>query len=247
MDEHVDERMAPHCKYGARPRYGERVANFYGPDERGVQSDAQPLDGTVSCKAEGDQADAAQAPQTLKLRILSSVIATTVHRLSKDYVNTSSPRRVRRLLGVGATRPVTGRGQHFAHGHRTGCGSSLVRQWRQLQGDLRIWQPSFIAMYLVQILLPLFDNAGSAFPPTKYLEVTRVLTERFGGVTAYTRAPAEGRWQDEGGSEQRDEIVILDTMVEALDRAWWRAYRQQLETDFSQDAVVVRAMPIDKL
>ena len=103
------------------------------------------------------------------------------------------------------------------------------------------------AMHLVQILLPLFDNAGKAFPADQYRAVTRVLTERFGGVTAYLRAPAEGHWQDDGERERHDEIVVLDTMVETLDRAWWSAYRQQLETAFRQDEIVLRAMPIEKL
>jgi len=102
-------------------------------------------------------------------------------------------------------------------------------------------------MHLVQILLPLFDNAGNPFPATKYSEVTRVLTERFGGVTAYTRAPAEGRWQDDGGRARHDEIVVLDTMVETLDRVWWSAYREQLEKAFRQDKIILRAMPIEKL
>jgi hypothetical protein len=102
-------------------------------------------------------------------------------------------------------------------------------------------------MHLVQILLPLFDNAGNTFPAEKYRGVTRVLTERFGGVTAYARAPAEGRWQDDGGRERHDEIVVLDTMVEALDRAWWSAYRQRLQMVFRQDEIVVRAMPIEQL
>jgi hypothetical protein len=102
-------------------------------------------------------------------------------------------------------------------------------------------------MHLVQILLPLFDNEGNAFPAARYREVTRTLTDRFGGVTAYTRAPAEGRWRDEDARDHHDEIVVLDTMVETLDRDWWSGYRQQLETSFEQDEIVVRAMPIEKL
>ena len=102
-------------------------------------------------------------------------------------------------------------------------------------------------MHLVQILLPLLDNAGNAFPADAYRRVTAELTERFGGVTAYTRAPAEGRWQDESDRVRHDEIVILDTMVETLEHAWWSAYRRQLETAFRQDEIVVRAMPVERL
>ncbi len=52
-------------------------------------------------------------------------------------------------------------------------------------------------MHLVQILLPLADNRGRPFPAAMLGDVRRELTERFGGLTAFTRAPAEGFW--EGG------------------------------------------------
>jgi hypothetical protein len=54
--------------------------------------------------------------------------------------------------------------------------------------------------YLIQILLPLVDNEGQPFPHSDYMRVRSELTERFGGLTAFTRAPAEGfvggEWQD---------------------------------------------------
>jgi hypothetical protein len=39
-------------------------------------------------------------------------------------------------------------------------------------------------MYLVQILLPVYDNDGRPFPASSYADVRRELTERFGGLTA---------------------------------------------------------------
>lgn len=101
-------------------------------------------------------------------------------------------------------------------------------------------------MHLVQILLPLFDNEGRHFPSRAYGEVRSELTERFGGLTAFTRAPAEGLWTD-GGETSRDEIVIFGVMTETLDRAWWASYREALERRFRQEAIVVRAQPIEAL
>jgi hypothetical protein len=72
------------------------------------------------------------------------------------------------------------------------------------------------------------------------------LAERFGGVTAFTRAPAEGIWKEDGQTN-RDDIVVVEVMVEDPDRAWWRAYRADLEGRFRQDAIVVRAMPVEIL
>lgn len=98
-------------------------------------------------------------------------------------------------------------------------------------------------MHLVQILLPLADNEGRRFPPEPYATVRSELTERFGGLTAFTRAPAEGFW-DGGAGLARDDVVVLEVMTEALDAAWWASYRRELETRFAQDAIVVRAQEI---
>ncbi|HEX2187801.1 MAG TPA: hypothetical protein VHG51_02825 [Longimicrobiaceae bacterium] len=102
-------------------------------------------------------------------------------------------------------------------------------------------------MYLVQVLLPLRDNEGRPFGRVPFDRVRAELTERFGGVTAYLQSPAEGAWREPGGDVDRDDVVILEVMAGALDRAWWVGYREELERRFRQDEVVVRAMGMERL
>ena len=97
-------------------------------------------------------------------------------------------------------------------------------------------------MYLVQILLPVYDNAGHAFRPADYAQLRSELADRFGGVTAYTRAPARGVWKDDAGETTRDDIVIFEVMTGDLDRGWWSGFRKELERRFRQDSVIVRAL-----
>jgi len=97
-------------------------------------------------------------------------------------------------------------------------------------------------MFLVQILLPLFDNEGHPFEPSDYVQLRSELADRFGGVTAYTRAPARGVWKDDTGETTRDDIVIFEVMTEELDRSWWNGFRRDLERRFRQDTVIVRAL-----
>jgi hypothetical protein len=102
-------------------------------------------------------------------------------------------------------------------------------------------------MHLVQLLLPLYDNDGRPFDEPPFAAVRRELTTRFGGVTAHMRSPAAGLWKNDSGTVDRDEVVAVDVMVDALDREWWRSYAQHLARAFRQQEVVVRAMPIEKL
>ena len=101
-------------------------------------------------------------------------------------------------------------------------------------------------MYLIQILLPLYDNAGKRFEQAPYLKVQRELAERFGGITAFTRAPAQGLWKTEGDTK-RDDIVVFEVMAPTLERDWWGCYRSTLEALFRQDHLVIRAQPMETL
>src|SRR3954462_8796489 len=99
-------------------------------------------------------------------------------------------------------------------------------------------------MYLIHLLLPLNDNKGHPHGRELFRAVADELTEKFGGLTAHTRAPAEGLWKEGSSGTSKDEIVIYEVMAETLDESWWRAYRRSLESRFRQEQVVVRAQEV---
>ena len=102
-------------------------------------------------------------------------------------------------------------------------------------------------MFLVQLLLPLYDNAGRPLPHELFAQLRNELTERHGGVTAFFRSPAQGTWREEDSGAVLDEIVMCEVMVEELDRAWWGAYRKVLEERFAQRELIVRALRLERL
>lgn len=103
-------------------------------------------------------------------------------------------------------------------------------------------------MHLVQLLLPTYDNDGQPISAAEHRRVREELTERFGGLTAYSRAPAEGLWEDAGdGRRRRDDIVVYEVMTEAIDERWWASYRVSLERRFRQDEIVIRTLAVRRL
>jgi len=62
--------------------------------------------------------------------------------------------------------------------------------------------------------------------------VRKELTEQFGGLTVYRRAPAEGTWKLNENHTSSDDIVIFEVMAAELDEDWWRRYRKELESRF---------------
>lgn len=93
---------------------------------------------------------------------------------------------------------------------------------------------------LVQILLPLEDNAGKPLRRELFERTRAELIDQFGGITAHSGAPAEGVWQEGEGAVLLDRIVVIEVVVEHIDRGWWTQYRQELEHRFRQKAVMIR-------
>ena len=101
-------------------------------------------------------------------------------------------------------------------------------------------------MHLIEILLPLVDDERKPIADDLYDRLAEQLTDKFGGVTSFTRAPAEGRWRD-GGTTDHDDIVVLEVMTETIDRAWWSQLRLRLMKEFKQEDVVIRSSLIERL
>ena len=103
-------------------------------------------------------------------------------------------------------------------------------------------------MHLIQILIPVFDNAGQRFDQSLFASVRMHLTERFGGLTAFVQSPALGLWKDEdSGTTTQDAMILIEVMSDTLDQAWWSDYRRSLEIVFRQDEIVIRAIACQRV
>src|SRR5688572_15655387 len=98
-------------------------------------------------------------------------------------------------------------------------------------------------MELVQIVLPVYDTSGARHPRDRFDRTLAELTDRFGGVTAFTRAPAEGLWEDGSGRVVQDDVIVVEVMEEEGVGGWWADYRRELESRFAQETILIRALP----
>jgi len=99
--------------------------------------------------------------------------------------------------------------------------------------------------HLVQILLPIHARDGSPLPNEMFARVRAELTDAFGGVTAYSRSPATGLWKRDDEAIERDQVIMVEVVVDVFDREWWAAYREQLEQRFGQEEVHARALAME--
>ena len=104
-----------------------------------------------------------------------------------------------------------------------------------------------MTQHLVQILLPIHLPDGSDVPADAFSRVRGELTERFGGVTAYSRNPATGLWKPTDTEIERDLVIMIEVVVDVFDHDWWAQYREQLEQRFGQEEVLARAIAIERI
>ena len=100
------------------------------------------------------------------------------------------------------------------------------------------------ASVLIQLLLPTVGAArDEGLAPLA--ETRRELTDRFKGLTAYLRSPAKGTWTAPDGHTEQDDVVMVEVLTDAFDRAWWRAYAVKLAQRFHQEKIHVRVLPVE--
>ena len=103
-------------------------------------------------------------------------------------------------------------------------------------------------MVLIQLLLPTrVPNSPDSDAIGALATTRRELADRFDGLTAYVRTPAQGIWTAADGEVEEDDVVMVEVVTDCFDRVWWRAYAAALARRFRQDAIHVRALPIDLL
>lgn len=102
-------------------------------------------------------------------------------------------------------------------------------------------------MHLIQLLLPVYHNDGEPVPSELFEQVHRELADQFGGLTVYSRAPAEGTWRDDDARKVQDELLLFEVMAADVDRGWWREYQQRLEQCFAQQEILIRSFAVELL
>lgn len=103
-------------------------------------------------------------------------------------------------------------------------------------------------MKLAEIFIPINDNNGNPFPSLHYKTIEKDLVDQFGGVTAFSRAPAKGQWkEDDNQPASKDDIIIFEVMMNDPDKGWWKNYQSYLKEVFQQDEILIRFSDVEIL
>lgn len=102
-------------------------------------------------------------------------------------------------------------------------------------------------MYLIQFLLPLYNNEGIPFDKKVFNNIEEELTQYAGGITSYKRTPATGLWKETNKKTICDEVILFEIMIDNIDIAFWNAYKIKLQQLLTQNEIIIRASSIQLL
>jgi hypothetical protein len=54
-------------------------------------------------------------------------------------------------------------------------------------------------------------------------------------------------WKTPEAEIERDQVIMIEVVVDAFDRDWWESYREQLEQRFGQEEVHARAIAMERI
>jgi hypothetical protein len=99
---------------------------------------------------------------------------------------------------------------------------------------------------LIQLLLPT-TGAGTPLADDAVAKTRAELVEKFKGITAYLRSPAQGMWTSPDGDREQDTVMMVEVVTDFFDRAWWRTYTGRLKERFAQEEIHLRAIAVEML
>jgi inorganic pyrophosphatase len=91
--------------------------------------------------------------------------------------------------------------------------------------------------YRVELMLPAEASNGKPFPPAYFSQLKTQLTEKFGGLTCYTRSPL-GYWKDKGKIINQA-LVVYEILTRELDQSYWQKLKEKLEKKFHQQEILI--------
>lgn len=95
------------------------------------------------------------------------------------------------------------------------------------------------------MLLPLYDNEGQPFSDELYKAIRLELTERFGGLTAYSRSPATGLWKNDDEEVKVDKMIVYEVIADDVEKKFWKSFKEILKAQFKQEDMIIRCTDIE--
>lgn len=72
-----------------------------------------------------------------------------------------------------------------------------------------------------------------------YKAIRLELTERFGGMTAYSHSSATGLWKNDDEELTVDKVIVYEVIADGHEKKFWKSFKEILKAQFKQGDMVI--------
>jgi inorganic pyrophosphatase len=116
-------------------------------------------------------------------------------------------------------------------------GHKLIRDARNEEQQTRLFQ----------LLVPQYRKNGKKFPDQYYTALNKELIGKFGGLTVYSRGPAEGFWKKNEAKTIQEAMLVYEVMADEVDKDFWHKIKGSLAKKFDQEELVLICSKITRI
>ncbi|MHA4896281.1 inorganic diphosphatase [Pedobacter sp. PWIIR3] len=100
---------------------------------------------------------------------------------------------------------------------------------------------------LIQLQVPVYDVEGKRFPKRHFTQLHQQLTDKFGGLTVYSRSIANGFGNQDEGPTVKEKILVYEVMAENVELDFWKKLKASLMKKFEQDDLMMSSVKVSRI
>jgi inorganic pyrophosphatase len=90
----------------------------------------------------------------------------------------------------------------------------------------------------IELFIPVYTKNGKPFPKKHYTNLHQKLTEKFGGLTMYSRVPVTGFWKENSKTTLKEDIIVYEVLAAEIDDKFWTKLKAWVLKAFNQEEII---------
>ncbi|MFI5452940.1 inorganic diphosphatase [Pedobacter sp. UC225_61] len=99
----------------------------------------------------------------------------------------------------------------------------------------------------IELFIPVYSKKGKSFPKKYYSSLHQKLTDKFGGLTMYSRVPVTGFWKENSSATLKEDIIVYEVLASEIDEKFWDKLKKWALKTFNQDEIMIHVSSISTI
>ncbi|MFD0941497.1 inorganic diphosphatase [Pedobacter boryungensis] len=99
----------------------------------------------------------------------------------------------------------------------------------------------------IELFIPVYNKKGKPFPKKYYTNLHQKLTDKFGGLTMYSRVPVIGFWKENTANTVKENIIVYEVLATEIDDKFWSKLKKWILKTFAQEEIIIHISSVSSI